>query len=114
MFRVGDTFVSLLNRCPHQGGPLCSGAIYPMARASATPGQILEWYDETSPVVACPWHGWEIELATGECVADRARKVMRFPVQVIDGDVVVTVPERRGVGVPLDAESSDGDRLETV
>ncbi len=27
IFRIGDDFYGLINRCPHQGAPLCSGEI---------------------------------------------------------------------------------------
>ena len=29
VFRVGDRFYGIRNRCPHQGGPLCQGRIAP-------------------------------------------------------------------------------------
>jgi hypothetical protein len=35
----------------------------------------------------CPWHGYEYELATGECVGDRRLKLRKF-------DVVRGLPER--------------------
>ncbi|HEY3189998.1 MAG TPA: Rieske 2Fe-2S domain-containing protein, partial [Solirubrobacteraceae bacterium] len=34
VFRVGDRFYGIRNRCPHQGGPLCQGRIAPWARSS--------------------------------------------------------------------------------
>ena len=29
VFRIGDRFYGIRNRCPHQGGPLCQGRIAP-------------------------------------------------------------------------------------
>jgi nitrite reductase/ring-hydroxylating ferredoxin subunit len=63
VFRVGDSFYAIRNRCPHQGGPLCTGHLLDDAVA-AEPGtaELV-----ANPVrVACPWHGWEYDLATGQ------------------------------------------------
>ena len=63
VFRVGESFFGIRNRCPHQGGPLCLGHVLGVACADA-PG--------SSPLVgdplriACPWHGWEYDLDTGQ------------------------------------------------
>lgn len=63
VFRVGDRFYALRNRCPHQGGPLCLGRVsaWPV---SAGPGQFGMKGDAS--LIACPWHGWEYDLASGQ------------------------------------------------
>jgi 3-phenylpropionate/trans-cinnamate dioxygenase ferredoxin subunit len=92
--RVGATFYALLNTCPHQGGPVCTGGIYPRTRAEILPnGRIREWYDHAAPVVACPWHGWEFDIETGRCVADPTRRVASYETTVVDGDVIVSLPD---------------------
>ncbi|PXY22142.1 Rieske (2Fe-2S) protein [Prauserella muralis] len=63
VFRVGDNFYALNNYCPHQGGPLCLGTTQPWV-TSARPGEFV--LDEQEALVACPWHGWEYDLATGQ------------------------------------------------
>ena len=63
VFRVGDRFYAIRNRCPHQGGPLCQGRIAPWARSSG-PGDFQ--LDAEATLLACPWHGWEYDLATGQ------------------------------------------------
>ncbi|MCI4361369.1 MAG: Rieske 2Fe-2S domain-containing protein, partial [Thermoplasmata archaeon] len=63
VFRVDDTFYAIRNRCPHQFGPLCVGALAPRA-VSSGPGQFT--MDPGVPLLACPWHGWEYDLATGQ------------------------------------------------
>ena len=54
---------ALENRCPHQGGPLCQGRVAPWARSSG-PGDFQ--LDAEASLLACPWHGWEYDLATGQ------------------------------------------------
>ena len=63
VFRVGDRFYGIRNRCPHQGGPLCQGRIAPWA-LSTGPGEF--GMDSDASLLACPWHGWEYDLATGQ------------------------------------------------
>jgi nitrite reductase/ring-hydroxylating ferredoxin subunit len=63
VFRVGDTFYAINNYCPHQGGPLCLGRTKPWV-SSTRPGEYV--LAEREALVACPWHGWEYDLATGQ------------------------------------------------
>jgi len=63
VFRVDDEFYALRNRCPHQFGPLCVGTLAPRALSSG-PGDMR--MDSGPPLIACPWHGWEYDLATGQ------------------------------------------------
>jgi 3-phenylpropionate/trans-cinnamate dioxygenase ferredoxin subunit len=63
VFNVGDRFYAVRNRCPHQGGPLCVGHILGNAVADV-PGVAAV---SNNPLrIACPWHGWEYDLATGQ------------------------------------------------
>lgn len=63
VFRVDDRFYALRNRCPHQFGPLCAGTLAPRA-VSDGPGDVT--MDSGPPLLACPWHGWEYDIATGQ------------------------------------------------
>jgi nitrite reductase/ring-hydroxylating ferredoxin subunit len=63
VFRVGDNFYAINNHCPHQGGPLCLGQTLPWV-SSQRPGEYV--MAEQDALLACPWHGWEYDLATGQ------------------------------------------------
>lgn len=63
VFRIGDKFYAVNNYCPHQGGPLCLGRTKPWVTSDG-PGE-YGMADEEA-LVACPWHGWEYDLATGQ------------------------------------------------
>jgi 3-phenylpropionate/trans-cinnamate dioxygenase ferredoxin subunit len=63
VFRVGESFYGIRNRCPHQGGPLCRGHLLGDAIADE-PGRVRIADDPLR--IACPWHGWEYDLATGQ------------------------------------------------
>lgn len=58
-------------------------------------GRVEERYArEEADVIACPMHGWEFEVRTGECLANRRRKARRFPVETDREDIYVILPGR--------------------
>ena len=69
VFRIDDQFYAIRNRCPHQWGPLCLGNFAPRA-VSSGPGDVH--MDDGPPLLACPWHGWEYDIATGQSFMGRA------------------------------------------
>jgi nitrite reductase/ring-hydroxylating ferredoxin subunit len=91
VFRVGDRFYALRNRCPHQGGPLCLGRIAPWARSSG-PG---DFRMEGGPsLIACPWHGWEYDLETGQSFLGPGESpVKAYQVSVEQGSALDEAPE---------------------
>jgi nitrite reductase/ring-hydroxylating ferredoxin subunit len=85
VFRVGGEFYALRNRCPHQFGPLCDGTLAPRA-VSGGPGDLR--MDPGPPLLACPWHGWEYDLATGQSFMGPGRgetPVLSYDVSVLPG-----------------------------
>jgi nitrite reductase/ring-hydroxylating ferredoxin subunit len=88
VFRVGERFYGVRNRCPHQGGPLCLGHVLGDAVADA-PGASASVTDPLR--IACPWHGWEYDLETGECTADRRFRLRRIEVREREGEAYVVV-----------------------
>lgn len=84
LFNVDGRFYALRDVCPHQGAPLVSGLIVDAVHARK-PG-CYEW-DDSTPFVRCPWHGWEYDLKTGQSWSGPSR-VRTFPVSVEDGATV--------------------------
>ena len=60
--------------CPHHGGPLGQGAL-------------------AAGIVTCPWHAFEFDSGTGECLFSPGLKVPTYPVRVEGGDIFVDLPE---------------------
>lgn len=88
IFRVDGRFYALRNRCPHQFGPLCAGTLAPRA-VSAGPGDV--GVDSGPPLLACPWHGWEYDLATGQSFTGPGRgnvPVLSYDVNVVPGSEI--------------------------
>jgi nitrite reductase/ring-hydroxylating ferredoxin subunit len=86
IFNVGGRFYAFLNRCPHRGAQLCKGEIVGRLE-SDRPGEFR--LDPEHRFLACPWHGWEFDLETGESWFDPARtKARPFRVDVETGQLV--------------------------
>lgn len=82
-----------LNKCPHQGGPVCEGVRMPKVETVLNEhSQFLghRFSDEEDHIV-CPWHGYEFDLATGKCVGDGALRLKRYDLVVREGGVYVVV-----------------------
>lgn len=89
IFRIDDQFYALRNRCPHQFGPLCLGTLAPRA-ISGAPGEVT--MDSGPPLLACPWHGWEYDIATGQSFMGPGRGAMSarcYDVSVLPGSELV-------------------------
>ncbi|RME36881.1 MAG: Rieske (2Fe-2S) protein [Planctomycetota bacterium] len=70
------------NACPHASGNLSGGEV-------------------ADGVVTCPWHQWQFDLTTGQCVHSRMARVRRYPARIEDGYVWVQIagaPEREDPG----------------
>ena len=85
VFNTGSRIVAALNLCPHEFAPVCRGKLGGTTLPSPA-GQFI-WGREHE-ILRCPWHGWEFDLHTGQCLTDRSR-LRLFPVVVSDGEIYV-------------------------
>ena len=76
VFRTAeDEVFALADKCPHKGGPLSQGIVFGRR-------------------VACPLHGWTVELADGCAVAPDRGCARRFAVEVAgDGTIRLVLPD---------------------
>lgn len=88
--RWRDRVYAVSNLCAHQGGPLCRGVLSARLTA-AEPGKLT--LDESAPLLACPWHGWEFDLRTGRAILDPKLRVRTFPARVAKGRVLVDLSD---------------------
>jgi nitrite reductase (NADH) small subunit len=85
VFRAADDRVfALLDRCPHRGGPLSQGIVFGHS-------------------VACPLHGWTIELASGQARAPDAGCTTPFRVSIAQGVVHLSTAELATLAVDVPA-----------
>jgi nitrite reductase/ring-hydroxylating ferredoxin subunit len=86
VFLSGDQIYAIANRCPHHGAPLFFGKVCGTVTSDA-PGDFQ--YIRENGLIVCPWHRREVDLQTGEFIAEPKRKVLTFAVKVENGEVFV-------------------------
>jgi len=90
VFNIKGEFFALANRCPHQGGSLCAGAVTGLV-LSDEPGKYR--YERKGEIIRCPWHGWEFDVRTGKSYCDPARiRARQFTVSVAPGAALIEGP----------------------
>jgi nitrite reductase/ring-hydroxylating ferredoxin subunit len=87
IYNVNGEYFALLNRCPHQAGPLCNGLNYGFLKS----GAVGEYeFSRPGEVVRCPWHGWEFDVRTGQSWFDPVQvRVRQYNVVVTHGSEIV-------------------------
>ncbi len=90
VFHNSGAYYAYSNTCLHQGGPACEGmminnVVDVFAADRTYQGQT--YGDEMHFV--CPWHGYEYDIKTGECVGDRKLKLRKFEVVKRGEDIFV-------------------------
>ena len=90
IFRIGDDFYGLINRCPHQGAPLCRGEIVSRLVAPS-PGDYR--LTRSGEMIRCPWHCWEFDIRTGQSLCDpNSVQARTFDVAMEPGKALVEGP----------------------
>ena len=74
LFREGERVSAIDNECPHAGASLVGG-------------------ETDGNVVACPFHGWEFDCQTGECLSVEGFDVAAYPVTIENGIVKLSLPD---------------------
>ena len=92
VFRDRGEFHAYSNYCLHQGGPACEGLIIAKVEERIMPDKTSKglYFSDTETHFVCPWHGYEYDIKTGECVSDRKLKLRRYKV-VQKGDEIYVV-----------------------
>jgi len=71
IFHLEDRYLTIGNKCPHKGGPLCDGIV-------------------SGTTVVCPLHGRRFDLETGMPIrASEPSCVATFPTRVENGIIFV-------------------------
>jgi nitrite reductase (NADH) small subunit len=91
VFQRGGHYYAFENSCPHRGGPVGEGTVIGKVEAVlAEGGELLgERFSERDINIVCPWHGYEFDIATGECIGDRRITLRRYRAFATEGRVYV-------------------------
>tara|TARA_R110001583_G_C5670369_1_gene410836 strand:- start:5376 stop:5690 length:315 start_codon:yes stop_codon:yes gene_type:complete len=74
LVNVDGEFFAVDGICSHAGGPLCRGDVIAAEK-----------------VITCPWHGWEYDLRSGECLMDPSLSQKTFAVSVANETVQIAL-----------------------
>ncbi|HTQ39653.1 MAG TPA: Rieske 2Fe-2S domain-containing protein [Pirellulales bacterium] len=69
LFNLNGTIYAIDNHCTHRDGPVGAGQL-------------------NDTVITCPWHGWQFNVATGQCLEPGGKNLRQYPVSV-EGNVVL-------------------------
>jgi len=90
VFYKGGQYFAYSNTCVHSGGPACEGLMINRVVDVIAPDRTYQGQTFSDEIhFVCPWHGYEYELKTGECVGDRRLKLKKFEVVRRGDDVFV-------------------------
>ena len=70
VFRQGERFFAVNDRCPHMGAAMSGGRI-------------------TNGIIRCHMHGWEFDVTTGECKTKHWAKLPRYEVRIQGNDLLL-------------------------
>ena len=91
VFERDGRFYAYENLCPHMGGPVGEGILIGKVEAVLGDGRELvrERFSTDEIHLVCPWHGWEYDIETGECAANRKFRLRKFEAVQRGEDVYV-------------------------
>ena len=91
VFRHEGKFFAYSNYCLHQGGPACEGITVAKVEELLRPDKtsLGLFFSDTEMNFVCPWHGYEYDMKTGECISNRRLKLRSYKVVEKGEDVYV-------------------------
>lgn len=93
IFNLEGEYLAYTNWCAHQGGPCCEGNLTGTWDASydgESREVSLDWSHE-GEILNCPWHGWEYDITTGECLSRGKVRLPSHDVRVEDDKIVLSM-----------------------
>jgi nitrite reductase/ring-hydroxylating ferredoxin subunit len=90
VFFKDGAFYAYSNYCLHAGGPACEGILINRVVDLIAADRTYQGQTFAEEVhFVCPWHGYEYELTTGECVGNRKLKLRKYDVVRRGDDIYV-------------------------
>ncbi len=91
VFHWQGQFFAYENLCLHQGGPACEGVMMHKVEDVIAADRTFQGqrFAKDEMHFVCPWHGYEYDIKTGECAADRKLKLKSFDVVRRGEDIYV-------------------------
>lgn len=93
VFNIDGEYYAYVNWCAHQGGPACEGNITGTTEAEYDneTGELKLDYCREGEILNCPWHGWEYDITSGECLSRQGVILPKYDVEEKDGKLIVSL-----------------------
>lgn len=93
IYKHEGEYFAYRNVCSHQGGPACEGDLLGNVESRVSPegARLGEYQSSDKFNITCPWHGYEYDLKTGICRADKRFRLKSFEVVVEGNDLKVRI-----------------------
>lgn len=93
IFHQDGEYYAYLNWCAHQGGPCGEGPLTgtEIASYNRETGEVESRWEREGEILNCPWHGWEYDLTSGDCLSRKGVTLPSYPIEVADGKIVVVL-----------------------
>jgi nitrite reductase/ring-hydroxylating ferredoxin subunit len=90
VFHKDGAYYAYSNYCVHAGGPACEGILINKVVDIIAPDRTYQGQTFSNDLhFVCPWHGYEYDIKTGECVGDRRLKLRKYDVVRRGDDIFV-------------------------
>lgn len=91
VFRIDGRYYAYLNWCMHQSGPVCEGDLGHTTTASFDRASLeLETrIERDGEILYCPWHGFQYDITSGQCLSRESLSLPSYPVTVAEGEITV-------------------------
>ena len=93
VYNVDGEYYAYTNWCPHQGGPVCEGALDGTTEITFDRSCLersTNWVKEDE-VLRCPWHAWEFDILSGEAMHDHDIRLISHETKIEDDNVVISL-----------------------
>lgn len=92
VFERDGRFYAFENVCRHMGGPVGEGMLIGKVESVLDEERrhVRDRFSTSEIHIVCPWHGWEYDIETGQCAANRRIRLRRFDAVERGGEVYVS------------------------
>ena len=93
VFRIGERLFAWENHCPHAGGPICQGKVFPRVEEVLSDDKRSQGLKFSARRhIVCPWHGFEFDIETGAHPGDPNVRLRKIGVATREGFIYLQFP----------------------